>query len=680
MDWLFSHSPMPLAVYDADLHCVRENAAMARLIGRPSQTDARGPRLSEMIYGPDVAAWEDCMRQALAIGEPVPTAEVVEVVGRTAVDPGHDRIFAVSASPLRDQRGQVFAVCTAVDDVTEQYRARERLALHNRASTHIGTTLDLMRTAQELADTAVPRLCDWITVDLLDTVLNGDEPSAFTGSVALRRMANQSILEGAPEAVRLPGEVDFYPPQSPAVRCMATGQSAVYSAPDPTIQSWLAIDPVRAERFRTYKFQSIMPVPICARGAVLGVTIFFRRTTEPFTDGDRLLAEELVALAAVCLDNARRFTRERTAALTLQRSLLPRRMPPQLAVDIASRYFPAGGGTGAGGDWFDVIPLSGARVALVVGDVVGHGISAAASMGRLRTAVRTLADVDLPPDELLTHLDDLVSCLAAEDDAHVDAAELGATCTYGIYDPVSRRFSVARAGHPPPVIVAPDGTAEYLQLPEGPPLGLGSLPFESAEIELAKGSFIALYTDGLITTRERDIDDGLERLRSALAQTSVSPDVLCDRIIESVLPEHSSDDVTLLIARTRTMTSNRVRVRDIPVDPAVVADARAWAAQQLAEWELRDEVDVTELVVSELVTNAIRYAHPPIQLRLIRDRTLICEVSDSSITAPHMRRARICDEGGRGLLLVAQLTQRWGTRHTRSGKTIWCEQFLVDDC
>jgi serine phosphatase RsbU (regulator of sigma subunit)/anti-sigma regulatory factor (Ser/Thr protein kinase) len=629
-----------------------------------------------MICGPDVVAFDDCLRQAVVIGEPVSSGELV---GRTAIDPERDRIFTISASPLHDQSGQVFALCMTVDDVTEQCRTRERLALHNRASTHIGTTLDLMGTAQELAETAVPRLCDWITVDLLETVLNGEEPSAFTGSVALRRMANRSIIEGEPEAVCLSGEVDFYPPQSPAVRSMATGKSAVYRTPDPIIQSWLAVDPVRADRFRVYKFQSIMSVPICARGAVLGVTIFFRRTNDPFTEGDRLLAEELVALAAVCLDNARRFTRERAAALMLQRSLLPRRIPTQPAVEIASRYFPADSRTGAGGDWFDVIPLSGARVALVVGDVVGHGISAAASMGRLRTAVRTLADVDLSPDELLTHLDDLVSCLDAEDDTHVGTAELGATCTYGIYDPVSRRFSVARAGHPPPVIVAPDGTAEYLQLPEGPPLGVGGLPFESVEIELAEGSVIALYTDGLITSREREIDDGLEQLRSAISQTSLSPQALCDRIIENVLPEHSSDDVTLLIARTRAMKSNRVRVRDIPPDPAVVADARAWAAQQLAEWELHDKVDVTELVVSELVTNAIRYAHPPIELRLIRDRTLICEVSDASNTAPHMRRARISDEGGRGLLLVAQLTQRWGTRHTRSGKAIWCDQLLAGD-
>ncbi|MGW7003103.1 SpoIIE family protein phosphatase [Streptomyces sp. NPDC054933] len=674
LDWLFSQSPVAVAVYDTDLRCIRQNAAMSRLLGAPP-ADGRGQRLSEMLYGPDTTAWERCMRHVLATGEAVPGREIR---GRTAADPGHDRVFATTAAPLHDEQGHVLGVCTTVDDVTEQHRAQERLALLNETSTRIGTTLDLMRTAQELADTAVPRLCDWITVDLLDSVLSGDEPGPFTRTVALRRMANRSVLEGEPEAVRKPGEVDFYPPQSPPVRCMATGQTAVLRTPDPVMQSWLAVDPARAARFRQFKFQSIMPVPISARGAILGVTIFYRRSSDLFTDDDRLLAQELVAFAALCLDNARRFTRERAAALTLQHSLLSQRLPSQAAVDVASRYLPAAGQSGAGGDWFDVIPLSGGRVALVVGDVVGRGIKAAAAMGRLRTAVRTLADVDLPPEELLTHLDDLVTRLATEDDPQGEAAEQGATCTYAIYDPISRRCSMARAGHPPPAVLAPDGVVEFLELPPGPPLGLGSLPFESAEVELAEGSVFALYTDGLITSRERDVDEGMEQLRRTLARPSLSPQALCEAVFEDVRPEHPSDDVTLLIARTKALHSDRVAVREIPADPAAVADARAWSARRLASWGLQEAAFVTELVVSELVTNAIRYARPPIELRLIRDRTLICEVSDSSNTAPHMRRARVFDEGGRGLLLVSQLTQRWGTRHTREGKTIWCEQPIPD--
>ncbi len=673
LDWLFSQSPIAVAVFDTGLRCLRQNTVMDRLLGTPPSAGP-GHRLSELVYGPDPAAWERCVRQVLATGEP---AAVEEIPGRSPAEPGPDRVFAITAAPLHDPRGEVFGACTTVDDITEQHRAQGRLAMLNEASTRVGTTLDLMRTAQELADTAVPRLCDWVTVDLLDTVLRGDEPGPFTRTVALRRMANRSVLTGEPEAVRQPGEVDYYPPQSPAVRCMATGKAAVLRTPDPVVRAWLAMDPARAARFRTFKFQSIMPVPISARGAILGVTVFYRRSADVFTEDDRLLAQELVAIAALCLDNARRFTRERTAALTLQHSLLSQRLPAQAGVDVAARYRPAGGRSGAGGDWFDVIPLSGARVALVVGDVVGHGITAAAAMGRLRTAVRTLADVDLPPDELLTHLDDLVTRLATEDDVRVEAAEQGATCTYAIYDPVSRRCSIARAGHPPPAVVTPGGTAEFLELPLGPPLGLGNLPFESAEVELPEGSVLAFYTNGLIASRDRDVDEGLELLRRALVRPSLAPRALCEAVFEDVAAERPSDDATLLIGRTKALAPDRVAGLGIPADPAAVADARAWTASRLASWGLHEAAFATELVVSELVTNAIRYARPPIELRLIRNETLICEVSDSSNTAPHMRRARVLDEGGRGLLLVSQLTQRWGTRHAREGKTIWCEQSIA---
>ncbi|MER6633093.1 SpoIIE family protein phosphatase [Streptomyces sp. NPDC000987] len=675
LDWLFTSSTVSLMVCDTKLRCARQNAAMTRLIG--SETDNRGKRLTDVLHSRDAAAWERSLRQALATGEPIRNREMR---GRVPADREHDRVFSVSASPLRDSQGRVLGLCATVDDTTEHYRACERLAVLNEAGTRIGSTLDVMRTAQELADVILPLLhADWVNVDLLDTLLEGEEPGPFTGAVALRRVANQSILPGAPEALFQLGEVDFYPAHAPAVRCMATGRSIIHRVTDPAARAWLAEDPVREKPYREKGYQWILGVPVCARGTVLGVTIILRSTPEPFTDSDRLLAEELVARAAVCLDNARRFTRERTAALALQHSLLPQRLPGQVAVEAASRYLPAGGHSGVGGDWFDVIPLSGARVALVVGDVVGRGLTAAATMGRLRTAVRTLADIDLPPEELLTHLDDVVIRLAGEDsDAHADATDLGATCAYAVYDPVSRTCALARAGHPPPLVVAPDGSAQVLRLPAGPPLGLGGLPFESTEVELPEGSLLALYTDGLLDAHVRDLDEGLKRLCTALARPAPSLDALCDRVLEELLPARHADDVALILARIRALSADQVATLDAPADPAAVGDARAWAGDRLAAWGLTELGFVTELVVSELVTNALRYGKPPIQVRLIKVDTLICEVSDASSTAPHLRRARLTDEGGRGLLLVAQLTHRWGTRHTRLGKTIWCEQVLPD--
>ncbi|MFC9063451.1 SpoIIE family protein phosphatase, partial [Streptomyces sp. NPDC057074] len=335
---------------------------------------------------------------------------------------------------------------------------------------------------------------------------------------------------------------------------------------------------------------------------------------------------------------------------------------------------------GVGGDWFDVIPLSGMRVAVVVGDVVGHGIQASATMGRLRTAVRTLADIDLTPEELLTHLDDLVVRLS-EESGEDSAGEVGATCLYAVYDPVSRQCALARAGHPAPLLVPPDGPPRLLELPSGPPLGVGGLPFESAELELREGSVLALYTDGLIESRDRDADAGQSLLREALSTPADSLDAACDRVLRTLLPSGSAaDDVALLLARTRGLPAGQVATWDIPADPSLVAPVRKQVLEQLSTWGLLEASFTAELVVSELVTNAIRYGSPPIRLRLIHDAaTLICEVSDTSHTAPHLRRAKTWDEGGRGLLLVAQLTQRWGSRHTTDGKTIWAELGLLDE-
>ncbi|WP_327728373.1 SpoIIE family protein phosphatase [Streptomyces sp. NBC_00487] len=607
---------------------------------------------------------------------------------RTAPGPFSSRqqAWITEMWPVRDPAtGEVCAVGTATFDSSEEHWARQRLALLNEAGTRIGSTLDVTRTAQELADLAVPRLADFVSVDLLDSVLRGQEPAPgpLDTAVALRRAAHQSTYEGVPEAAVPLGELDAYPPFSPPARALISGKPLISGVDDPEYLRWVDKDGVRRDRVRRFGFHSVMATPLRARGITLGVAFFARRDdSRPFEKDDLVLAEELAGRAAVGVDNARRYTRERTNALTLQRSLLPRDLPRQAAVEVAYRYLPAGSGAGVGGDWFDVVPLSGTRVALVVGDVVGHGLHASATMGRLRTAVRTLADVDLPPDELLTHLDDLVTHLTYDDESIPEdlempsAAEIGATCLYAVYDPVSRICTLASAGHPPPAVLYPDGTVEVVKLSPGPLLGVGGLPFESTEVELPEGSLLAFYTDGLVEARDHDIGLGQDRLCEALSFPVPSLEAACDTVLEALLAETRADDVALLLARTRALHTDQVAAWAVPSDPAIVADARAQASRQLAVWGLQEAAFVTELVVSELVTNAIRYGAVPIGLRLIRDRTLICEVSDASSTAPHLRRARAYDEGGRGLHMVAQLTQGWGTRQTSTGKTIWAEQPL----
>ncbi|WP_060906660.1 SpoIIE family protein phosphatase [Streptomyces scabiei] len=683
------------SVHDTELRFRRSNRASGAALGLDDDA-LRGLRMTEAVDDPAVGEVERLMRRALETGEP----QYVENHAR-APDETREHAWSVHCYRLEDDDGRVLGVAATGHDTTEQYWARTRLQLIAEAGRRIGSTLDVTRTAQELADVAVPDLADFVSVDLLASLDERHEPPERVPgagrALGLRRVAHQSVLPGSPEAVVAPGEVDEYPDGSPPVESLRSGQAVLYRVTEPAIADWVARDPLRTARIRDFGFHSAMTVPLSARGTTLGVVVFARhRHPDSFQDDDLVLAEELAARAGVSIDNALRYTRERGTAVTLQRSLLPQSLPEQDAVEVASRYLPAGARAGVGGDWFDVIPLSGARVALVVGDVVGHGIHASATMGRLRTAVRTLADIDLPPDELLTHLDDLVARLATEAEAGAErAAEggaavgdttagvVGATCLYAVYDPVSRRCTLARAGHPLPVVVGPDGTAGLLDLPAGPPLGLGGLPFESRETELPEGGLLALYTDGLIESRDGEnngggtgIDDGITRLRRTLATPAASLDALCDRVLGAVLPERPTDDVALLVARPRALDPDRVATWDVASDPSSVAEARKNALCRLESWGLNDAAFVTELVVSELVTNAIRHAEPPVQLRLIHDRSLICEVSDGSSTTPHMRRARAYDEGGRGLLLVAQLTERWGTRPTPTGKTIWTEQTL----
>ncbi|MDW4904107.1 SpoIIE family protein phosphatase [Streptomyces sp. ADMS] len=614
------------------------------------------------------------LREVARTGVPVR----YETFGKDVGD-GREYAWSLEMWPVRDDLGAITSVGIAAFDSSEQHWARRRLALLNEAATAIGTTLDVVRTAEELVELAVSRFADFVSVDLLDWVLGADEPPAPpAGEIMLRRVAHGSVTEGTPEAVIPLGAKDVYPPSTPPVRAMAEGRALLGRVGERAFDEWVAERNAREPVGRPYRqgVHSMVTVPLRARGTTLGVAVFLRiARPDPYTEDDVVLAEELASRAAVCVDNARRFARERTTALALQHSLLPRGLPGQAAVEVAHRYLPCGSVAGIGGDWFDVIPLSGSRVALCVGDVVGHGIQSSATMGRLRTAVRTLADVDLPPDELLTHLDDLVTHLADGEDGE-DVAELGATCLYAVYDPVSRRLTLASAGHPPPAVVPPGGVAELIEVAAGPPLGVGGLPFEATELKLAEGSLIALYTDGLIEDRDRDIDHATAELCRALNLPGASLDAMCDAVLKSVLPEQPGDDVALLLARTHALGAGRVATWDVPPDPAHVAVTRQAAMEQLAAWGLEEEGFVTELVVSELVTNAIRYGESPIQLRLIRDRALIVEVSDGSSTSPHLRRAHAYDEGGRGLLLVAQLTQRWGSRQTGTGKTIWAEQPL----
>jgi serine phosphatase RsbU (regulator of sigma subunit)/PAS domain-containing protein len=657
--------------HDAVLHSVREGVIIVgadgglvlandeahRLLGLPE--DAEGRRVSDLGLDPEIAG--------------------LLVSGRIATDEVHlvgDRLLAVSQRPTDAGGGPSGSVATLRDSTElralsgRAEQARERLSLLYDAGVAVGTSLDVRRTAQELVRVAVPRFADFATVDLYDAVLRGDDPDQ--GSV-LRRTASAGVRDDAP--LYPVGQEILIAPLSPQADSLRTRRPVL----EPRLEAapgWPALDPERADRVVAYGIHSLITVPVRAGPAVLGLVSFWRAEhPEPFDAEELALAEELVARAAVAVDNARRYTREHGMAVTLQRSLLPRTLPVQNALEIAYRYLPA---QAVGGDWFDVLPLPGARVALVVGDVVGHGLHAAATMGRLRTAVHNFSSLDLPPEELLGLLDELVARIDQDEQSGGPRAPavVGATCLYAVYDPVSRRCALARAGHPPPAVVSPDGEVTFADVPAGPPLGLGGMPYETAELELAEGSRLVLYTDGLVENRRQDIDTGLTELRTLLAAAGPSPEETCRAVLDARQPLRAPDDIALLVARTRALGPGRVAELDVAPEPSAVGEVRARVTRHLVAWGLEELAFTTELILSELVTNAIRYGSPPIRVRVLRDRALICEVSDSSATSPHLRYAASTDEGGRGLFLVAQTAERWGTRYTRSGKVIWAEQPL----
>ncbi|MCF3964593.1 SpoIIE family protein phosphatase [Streptomyces fuscigenes] len=691
MRTLLDHAPVALALWDTDLNCIWLNTTAEHEAGAFRNRDIGRP-VHEALRGFDTITAESVMRRVLRSGEPVIDHEF----RWTSEDGGQERVFSSSFFRLDTAAGLPIGVCTIAVDITNSW-ARARLSVLSRAGRQVGTTLDVVTTARELADVTVPLLADFVAVDLTETVpfdggpLERIEPT--DDRVPLyRRAAAASVHEGVPESAFEDGQVVFVRPGSPYLAAAQGGTSIFEPEIRAQWDTWRPTEPERVAAMERTGIHSLMVVPLKARGAILGVAIFGRsRNVAPFSRDDLLLAEELGLQAGLSVDNARRYTRERTAALALQRNLMPRSLSGGTTVDVASRYLPTDVHEGVGGDWFDVIPLAGARYALVVGDVVGHGINAAAAMGRFRTAVHTLADLDLPPDELLAHLDDLAVHLSASEvspgagtatGVQPEAAEafspptMAATCVYAVYDPVTRICTLARAGHPPPAIIDPDGSVSFPDLPPGAPVGMGVGSYESVELELAEGSMIALFTDGLVERRTSDLDTGLDRLAAAVSAAAPGDplDPLCRSVVDSMTAGlNVEDDIALLLARTRVLAPEQVATWELPLHPSAVADARAAASRQLDAWGLDAAGPTTELIVSELVTNAVRYGLSPVRLRLIRTSALVIEVSDADSSSPRLRHARVTEETGRGLFLVSKTADRWGSRFTPEGKTTWAE-------
>ncbi|MEV6973768.1 SpoIIE family protein phosphatase [Kitasatospora sp. NPDC093806] len=671
LDGIFGQSPIGMAVYDTELRYVRLNESLARMNGVPV-AEHLGRRISSVLPGINSAEIEQIMRQVLATGRPVVDARSH---GRVPGDPRRDRAWSASYFRLEDSTGRVFGVCSSIIDVTERFqaearaaRAQERLATIAEATARIGTTLDLQRTAEELIEAVVPRFADFATVDLLETVLRGAEPAPIPDdrTVQLRAVAvGESYESGLVHAVDTIGEVSEYAPERSYTQCLRSGRPLLRAHVDEEVLRGLVASEDRVAPGIAAGIHSYLMLPVTARGMILGGAEFIRmRNPEPFTAADVALAEELVARTALAIDNARLYRRERETALTLQRSLLPQEIHRTLGLEIAYRYLPSSVTSEVGGDWFDVVPLSCGRVALVVGDVMGHGIRAAATMGQLRTVARTLATLDMPPEQVLTRLDETASGIG---DGQF------ATCICAVYDPLEHTVQVASAGHLPPVWVAPDGTARRVEVPPGVPLGVGGVAFESVRFTLPEGALVALYTDGLVERRGQDLDDGIDLLARTLSGPGRTLEENCDAALGALVSGGSDDDIAMIMARVLPLPADRVATLPLTSGGRLPGKARRFTRATLAGWGLSALADYAELLVSELVTNALLHADAPRRLRLFRDRVLTVEVSDAGGQTPQLRPFAEQDEGGRGMFLVSELAQRWGSRLTRDGKVVWAE-------
>ncbi|MET7727702.1 SpoIIE family protein phosphatase [Streptomyces mirabilis] len=668
---LFTQPPIGLHVLDPELRIVRFNSA-ARGVQGLDISDAVGRTWRELGFAADDV--ESILRTVLETGEAVTD---FRYRGRLAVLGGVEKVLLISAFRLQDAEGRTLGVVGTVVDITERDRAEQRLQLLYRAGERIGSSLDVFRTAQELADVAVGELADVVSVGVLDSVLHGEapRPGPLVDPVTVRQAGFRAVeaITAIPTMFQI-GGVRVIPRGNPYAQALSDLRPRLVrqvKADDP----WLVRNPEYAEHVREAGVHSLIVVPLATRGVVLGLANFYRGPgSPPFDDAELGVATDVVARAAVGIDNARHYTRERTIARLTQRALVPGGLPSYIAAETAYTFLPVT----SSGVWYDVIPLSGARIALVAGDVSGHGLRTVTTMGRLRTAIRALAAMDLQADELLEHLHDLTEQLVREHPPaeNSDQTELTATCLFVIYDPVTRTCTLSRAGHPAPVLAMPDGSIQVIDVPAGPNLGRGVASYQSTNVEVPEDSILTLHNAELLQDTDQDQLPAFQDAFSTPPGLTGSLQDMCDALLASLLPDNPTDDALLLLARTRSLGPDQVVSWTLPNEPESAAVARRLVAGWLTDWDLDDLTFSTELIASELVTNAVRYSTGPTELRLIYDRTLICEVSDNSYAAPHLRHAEDDDEGGRGLYLVAQLTQHWGARHTGRGKTIWTEQAL----
>ncbi|GAA1359874.1 ATP-binding SpoIIE family protein phosphatase [Streptomyces beijiangensis] len=639
-------------------------------------SDELAGRLPEILPSMSVGESRRIVSQVLELGYPVlefSQHDRVPVTPDWGVPRRAERAARRRQAEADTAAGQTTAPVAPELDL-EYAAVRERLEFLNEVSGRIGSSLDLARTIQEVSAAVVPRFTDVAGTYLREQVIAGEGfPDGPPDETTMwHRVAVEHVdAPGRWDDVVPVGEAMPFPAHTPFFQCMTSGDPVLVPQISEQMGTAIASQFEKRDIRPLINGRSMLVVPLKARNVVLGFMILLRHPGRAlFNDMDRFTGAELAARAGLVLDNARMYTYQESVAETLQDSMLPQVTPRMAGCDTATRYLPGTLLGRVGGDWFDSIKLPGSRIALVVGDVMGHGLNSAAMMGQLRTAVQTLSALDLPPAQLLRNLDDLAQRLGEH---------YLATCLYAVYDPVHGELLMANAGHIPPVLVrAADGRSELLELPTGAPIGVGGVPFETARIAVAPGDRLVMCTDGLVEVRGEDIGVGLATLCESAAHPAASMDDACDTIIRSLNTRGGrKDDVALLMARLNGIATEDVARWELAPEAQEAGTARRLVRAQLREWGLEEVSENAELLVSEVVTNAVRHVDGHrVGLRLVRAETLLCEVVDDGHVLPTLLSAGPADEAGRGLRVVSRLSREWGASRTGEGKTVWFELSL----
>jgi PAS domain S-box-containing protein len=538
-----------VGVLDADLRYLYVNPALARMNGVPAD-DHLGRTIAEVV--PDIDAGEAVLRQVLADGQ---SRETISS-GQTKAPSGLPRRYWHGAYHRLTDGDRVVGLVGIVLEISEDRntrleleRAQDRLALLDSAAVRIGTTLDTRTTCAELADFLVPELADAASVEVLpDDMADGLRPLG-RGSLRMCRIAMASLpaLRPMMPVFGRPGEYVDYQEGSGMRQCLESGRPLIFNRLTDEDMRTAGPNEEREAAYRAIGMHSALVVPLAARGHPIGTVTMARvGSSPPFTRQDVVIAQDLVGRAAINLDNARRYTREHGIARELQRALLAEVTLPHRNLEVAARYLPAGSSALVGGDWFDVIRLPRGRTLLAIGDVMGHGIEAAADMTRYRALMRVTAATDVPPQRLLERVDELAD----------QAGTLRpATCVLALADPVAGTCTYASAGHLPVAVVDQEGRVGLVDVDKGPPLGTGLRKgteggrYRAVTRPIDPERVLLLYTDGLVERRDEDIDVSLARLAGLSLPVQAPLEELLDELIAKVGHPGAEDDVAVLAAR-----------------------------------------------------------------------------------------------------------------------------------